>query len=43
MQLLANEDLLGDFEFVLYQATRTLWFPPPWTMDKDQYDLYYNT
>ena len=43
MQLLVNEDLLGYFEFVLYQATRKLWFPPPWMMDKDQYDLYYNT
>lgn len=38
MQLLANEHLLGDFEFVLHQATRMLWFPPPWMRDKDQYD-----
>lgn len=43
MQSLANEDLLEDFEFVLRQATRMLWFPLLGTRDKDQYDWYCST
>lgn len=40
MQLLANECLLEDFEFVLRQATRTLWFPLPGSRGKGQCDWY---
>lgn len=43
MQLLANEDPLGDFEFVLRQATRMLWFPPLGTRDKGRCDWYCST